>query len=188
MTSTVQPGLPTGFHTQQASAESFQTFRATVCQFLEAKDYKGLDEYFHACHELYRSILVQVKSFDCILETLLEKPLNDDDCIRAFRLAGMMEKNGYSPAWSKICQAMCYLQFGNKIDGNFLVQSMIDADLTAVEDGNRFIDLFNTYKRIYSSTGNSVMFDRIDNLLNRYNEIKGQASSSTSIPFGETKV
>lgn len=175
-------------YTLQVSAEEFQVFVATVRSHLDSKDYKTLDQFFHANQIIYRPTLEKMRTLDCLLEMLLEKPLNDDDCIRAFRLAAMMEKNDYSPAWSKICQAMCYLQLKNETDGNFLVQNMIDADLRAMEDGNRFIDLFNTYKRIYSSTGNSVMFNRIDNLLNRYNEIAGQAAMSTSIPFGETKI
>ncbi|MBS0607262.1 MAG: hypothetical protein JSR57_09955 [Verrucomicrobia bacterium] len=188
MASTIQPGLPASGEFYTPSAAAFQTFRATINQFLENKDYKGLDAYFHDSHIAYRPILEQNKTLDCILELLLEKPLNNDDCIRAFRLAGIMENKGYNPSWSKICQAMCYLQLGNDTDANFLVQQMIDTDKIAMEDGNRFIDLLNTYKRIYAATGNDVMSDRIINLLNRYDEVASQAPAITPMPFGETKI
>lgn len=188
MASTVQPGLPASGEFYTASAAAFQTFRATINQFLENKDYKGLDAYFHDNHLAFRSLLEQNKSLEYILEGLLEKPLNDDDCIRAFRLAGIMENKGYNPSWSRICQAMCYLQLGNDTSANFLVQQMIDTDKTAMEDGNRFIDFLNTYKEIYASTGNEVMSDRINLLFNRYTEVASQAPVMTSMPFGETKI
>ena len=188
MSSTVQLGLSASRQFHPESAAAFQTFRTTINQFLENKDFKGLDAYFHDNHSAYRPFLEQMKTLDCILELLLEKPLNNDDCIRAFRLAGIMEKKGYNPSWSIICQAMCYLQLGNDTSANYLLQQMIDTDRTAMEDGNRFIDLLNTYKRIYASTGNEVMSDRIINLLTRYNDVASQDPAITPMPFGETKI
>jgi hypothetical protein len=188
MSSTVQSGLPASGQFYTASAAAFQTFRDTINQFLENKDYKGLDAYFHDNHLAYRSLLEQNKTLEYILEVLLEKPLNNDDCIRAFRLAGIMENKGYNPSWSRICQAMCYLQLGNDTSANLLVQQMIDTDKTAMEDGNRFIDLLKTYTGIYTATGNDVMLDRIVNLSKRYNEVASQAPASTTFPFGETKI
>ncbi len=161
------PGSPSNSFLRSSGAE-YQQFCKQIQTHLDNDEFKALDTFFHQSHVRFDSVLVRQKPLDCMLETYLEKPKNDDDCIRAFRLAVMMENFTYSPRFAKIAQASCYFQLGNETDGNKLVDEMITFDRQN-PGSELYISELNQYQQVYESTGNGAMKERIQELRDKYN-------------------
>lgn len=179
------PGSPTPSFLRTPD-HGFQQFCKQIKTHLDNNKFKELDTFFYENQSYYSPILVQQKTLDCILETYLEKPKkDDDDCIRAFRLAAMMENFMYSTRFAKIAQASCYFQLGNITDGNKLIEEMITFDRQN-PGVQLYISELDQYQLVYESTGNTVMKERIQQLRDNYNSksIGCMPLPNGKVPFG----
>lgn len=169
------------------SLKEFDSFIDALRTHLDDQNYEELNHFFQFNSTPYRPLLEQKGTLDGILEELLGKPEDPDNCTRAYQLTLLMNDNLFSTRWATVCKAICFFREGNIAEGNQLVQSMLEKDKSDELSRKKYITMLKEHVTLYTHNNNLAMLKEIQNILALYNEYAGQPATQTPFPFGFNK-
>jgi hypothetical protein len=165
----------------------FQGFIKTVTNLLNNNSFLDLEFFFHTSIDIFRPTLDVSNELDHLLETYLSRSSNSPDCIRALRLASVMENHNINVKWTKIAQAICYFQQGNHADVESLVKDMVISDAHPLGKGI-YLSILEGHDKIYGDMKNVVMRNLVQRMIFEYKQMSSSFANPARIPAGALRV
>lgn len=171
----------------QGTAPDFQGFIETISNYLKQDAYNNLESFFQTSIEIFRPNLDMSNELDQLLESYVAKSANSEDCVRALRLASVMENHNINFRWAKIAHAICYLQQGNRVDMEALVKDMVLSDAHPLQDGV-YLTILEGHIQIYGNLRNRVMQYLVQQMITEYQNMTSRLAPPAALPIGVLKI